>query len=41
MDTTFDVSDEALESAGGMPPYGLAGASLWFSIDASGCTCIG
>jgi hypothetical protein len=41
MDTTSDVTDEALESAGGMSPYGLAGASLWSSFDASGCTCIG
>ncbi|HEX4586889.1 MAG TPA: hypothetical protein VH185_02850 [Mycobacterium sp.] len=41
MDTTSDVSDEALESAGSWPPYGLAGSSLWSTIDVSGCTCIG
>jgi hypothetical protein len=41
MDTTSDVTDEALENSGGMPPWGLAGSSLWSSFDASGCTCIG
>ena len=37
---TFDMSDEALENAGGMSPAAQAGASQYASYDASGCTCI-
>jgi hypothetical protein len=36
----FDVSDEALEHAGGMSAAAEAGSSLYSSFDASGCTCI-
>ena len=38
---TYDVSDEALEIAGGMPASAQAGTSLWSTIDVSGCTCVG
>ena len=37
---TYDVSDEALESAGGMSAGARAGTSLYSTIDVSGCTCI-
>jgi hypothetical protein len=37
---TFDMSDEALENAGGMSAAAQAGSSLYASYDASGCTCI-
>ena len=33
------MSDEALEAAGGMSAAALAGASLYSTYDASGCTC--
>lgn len=33
------MSDEALEAAGGMSAAAQAGASLYSSYDASGCTC--
>jgi hypothetical protein len=33
------MSDEALEAAGGMSAAAQAGASLYTSYDASGCTC--
>jgi hypothetical protein len=36
---TSDVSDEALENAGGMSATAQAGASLYSSYNASGCTC--
>ena len=36
---TSDMSDEALESAGGMSAAAQAGSSLYSSYDASGCTC--
>jgi hypothetical protein len=36
----FDVSDEALENAGGMSAAAQAGSSLYSSYDASGCTCV-
>jgi hypothetical protein len=39
MNTTFDISDEALENAGGMSAAAQAGTSLYSSYDASGCTC--
>lgn len=40
-DDTFarDISDEALEIAGGMSAAGQAGASLYSTVNASGCTC--
>jgi hypothetical protein len=37
----YDVSDEALELASGLTPTARAGASLWSTIQVSGCTCIG
>jgi hypothetical protein len=39
-DFTFDISDETLETAGGMSAAAQAGSSLYSSYDASGCTCI-
>lgn len=36
---TNDISDEALENAGGMSAAAQAGTSLYSSYDASGCTC--
>jgi hypothetical protein len=33
------ISDEALEAAGGMSATAQAGASLYSSYNASGCTC--
>jgi len=36
---TDDLTDEALEGAGGMSAAAQAGASLYSSYDASGCTC--
>lgn len=36
---TSHMSDEALEAAGGMSVAAQAGASLYTSYDASGCTC--
>jgi hypothetical protein len=38
---TYDVSDEALENAGGMSAAAQAGSSLYSTIDPSGCTCVG
>lgn len=35
----IDISDEALESAGGMSAGAQAGSSLYSTIDVSGCTC--
>jgi hypothetical protein len=34
-----DISDEALEGAGGMSAAAQAASSLWSSYDVSGCTC--
>jgi hypothetical protein len=39
MNTTFEISDEDLEIAGGMSEAAQAGSSLYSTIDASGCTC--
>ncbi len=36
---TTDISDEALENAGGMSAAAQAGSSLYSSYDVSGCTC--
>jgi hypothetical protein len=36
---SVDISDEALENAGGMSAAAEAGSSLYSSYDASGCTC--
>ena len=36
---TSHMSDEALESLGGLSAEAQAGASLYTSYDASGCTC--
>jgi hypothetical protein len=36
---TRHLSDEALESMGGISATAQAGASLYSSYDASGCTC--
>jgi hypothetical protein len=36
---TSHMSDEALECAGGMSETAQAGASLYSSYNASGCTC--
>lgn len=36
---TSHLSDEALEDAGGMSASAQAGASLYSSYNASGCTC--
>lgn len=36
---TSDISDEALENAGGMSAPVQAGSSLYSSYNASGCTC--
>lgn len=36
---TSHMSDAALEAAGGMSASAQAGASLYTSYDASGCTC--
>ena len=33
------ISDDALETAGGMSAGAQAGSSLYSTIDASGCTC--
>jgi hypothetical protein len=37
----YDISDEALENAGGMSAGAQAGTSLYSTIDVSGCTCVG
>jgi hypothetical protein len=36
----FDISDQALENAGGLSAAAQAGASMYASYDASGCTCV-
>lgn len=36
---TSRMSDEALEAAGGLSAVAQAGASLYSTYDASGCTC--
>jgi hypothetical protein len=36
---TYDFSDEALESAGGMSVTAQAGSSLYSSSTPAGCTC--
>ncbi len=36
---TSHMSDDALEETGGMSATGQAGASLYSSYNASGCTC--
>jgi hypothetical protein len=36
---TIDVSDEALEAAGGMSAGAQAGSSLYSTVSATGCTC--
>jgi hypothetical protein len=38
---TQDVPDEVLEQAAGLSAVNQAGASLYSTIDVSGCTCIG
>jgi hypothetical protein len=36
---TCDISDEAMENAGGMAASAQAGCSLYSSYDACGCGC--
>jgi hypothetical protein len=36
---TTDISDEALENAGGISATAQAGSSLYSSVQACGCTC--
>jgi len=36
---TIDISDDALEAAGGMSAGAQAGSSLYSTVSASGCTC--
>jgi hypothetical protein len=36
---TTDISDEALENAGGISATAQAGSSLYSTVQACGCTC--
>jgi hypothetical protein len=36
---TTDISDEALENAGGISVTAQAGSSLYSTVQACGCTC--
>ncbi len=36
---TNDISDEALENAGGISATAQAGSSLYSTVQACGCTC--
>ena len=36
---SIDVSDDALEAAGGLSAGAQAGSSLYSTVSASGCTC--